>query len=57
MNFSEQLNLYIKDFSCSSQELANASGMSPTVISRYRNGQRKPKLRSSNLDSLQPKKE
>ena len=36
MNFSEQLNLYIKDFSCSSQELANASGMSPTVISRYR---------------------
>lgn len=52
MNFSEQLNLYIKDFSCSSQELANASGMSPTVISRYRNGQRKPKLRSSNLDSI-----
>ena len=52
MNFSEQLNLYIKDFSCSSQELANASGMSPTVISRYRNGQRKPKLRSSNLNSI-----
>lgn len=52
MNFSEQLNLYIKDFSCSSQELANASGMSPTVISRYRSGQRKPKLRSSNLDSI-----
>ena len=46
MNFSEQLNHYIKDFSCSSQELANASGISPAVISRYRSNQRKPKLKS-----------
>ena len=52
MNFSEQLNHYIKDFSCSSQELANASGISPAVISRYRSNQRKPKLKSSALDTL-----
>ena len=52
MNFSEQLNYYIDEFSCTSQELSNISGISPTVISRYRNGQRKPKLKSPILETL-----
>lgn len=52
MNFSEQLNEYIDKISCTSQELANASGISPAVISRYRSGQRKPKLKSPILESL-----
>ena len=52
MNFSEQLNTYIKQANCSSKQLANASGLSPAVISRYRNGERTPNIRSKQLDLL-----
>lgn len=52
MTFSEQLNTYIEDFSCSSQELSNASGLSAAVISRYRKGDRTPSLRSPQLEQL-----
>ncbi len=52
MNFSEQLNYYIDTISCSSQDLANATGISPSAISRYRKGERQPKLKSSTLESL-----
>lgn len=52
MNFSEQLNTYIKQFECSSQELVNASGLSSAVISRYRNGERTPNIRSKQLENL-----
>lgn len=52
MTFSEQLNKYIQDLGCSSQEIAKASGLSASVISRYRNGDRTPSLRSAQLKQL-----
>lgn len=52
MTFSEQLNKYIQDLGCSSQEIAKASGLSASVISRYRNGDRTPSLRSTQLKQL-----
>ena len=52
MDFTEQLNNYINKIKCSSKELSNASGLSPTVISRYRNGDRTPSIRSKQLNSL-----
>ena len=42
MTFCEQLNTYIKQIGCSSKELVNASGLSTSVISRYRRGDRSP---------------
>ena len=52
MNFTKQLNNYITKIDCSSKDLADASGLSPTVISRYRNGERTPSIRSKQLDLL-----
>ena len=52
MNFSEQLNEYMLQIDCSAKELSNISGLSPTVISRYRNGERTPSIRSTQLNSL-----
>ena len=52
MTFCEQLNEYISKIDCSSKELADTSNLSPTVISRYRNGERTPNIRSKQLESL-----
>ena len=52
MNFGEQLNEYINQIGCSSQELVNASGLSTSVISRYRRGDRTPNIRSKQLEQL-----
>lgn len=52
MTFSEQLNNYINELNCSSQELAVASGLSSTVISRYRKGTRSPNIKSKQLEHL-----
>ena len=52
MTFCEQLNTYIKQIGCSSKELINASGLSTSVISRYRRGDRKPSIRSKQLEQL-----
>ena len=52
MTFCEQLNEYILKIDCSSKELADTSTLSPTVISRYRNGERTPNIRSKQLESL-----
>ena len=52
MTFSEQLNKYIQNLGCSSQKIAKASGLSASVISRYRNGDRTPSLRSTQLKQL-----
>ena len=52
MTFCEQLNKYIEQLDCSSQELANVSGLSSTVISRYRNGDRTPRIKSKQLEHL-----
>ena len=52
MTFCEKLNNYIEQLECSSQELANASGLSSAVISRYRNGERTPNIKSKQLNQL-----
>ena len=52
MTFCEQLNKYIEQVDCTSQELVNASGLSSTVISRYRNGDRSPRIKSKQLKQL-----
>ena len=52
MTFCEQLNKYIKQIGCSSKELVNASGLSTSVISRYRRGDRKPNIRGKQLEQL-----
>ena len=52
MTFCEKLNNYIEQLECSSQELANASGLSSAVISRYRNGERTPNIKSKQLENL-----
>ena len=52
MNFGDQLNEYINRIGCSSQELVNASGLSTSVISRYRRGDRTPNIRSKQLEQL-----
>ncbi|MBR1910449.1 MAG: helix-turn-helix transcriptional regulator [Lachnospiraceae bacterium] len=52
MQFNELLNEYISELNISSKELADASGLSPTVISRYRNGNREPGSDSPQLKQL-----
>ena len=52
MDFCEQLNKYIEQLNCSSKELVIASGLSSAVISRYRNGERTPNIRSRNFSAL-----
>ena len=42
MEVSEQLNFLLEKYNCTAKELAQASGMSVSVISRYRNGTRHP---------------
>lgn len=42
MTFSNILNKYMQDIGCSSKELANASSLSQSIISRYKNGERIP---------------
>mgnify|MGYP000074478032 CR=1 FL=1 len=52
MTFCEQLNKYINQIGCSSKELVTASGLSTSVISRYRRGDRSPNIRSKQLEQL-----
>ena len=52
MSFYEVLNEYIDIIGCSARELALVSGISPTVLSRYRKGERIPKYDSKQLDLL-----
>lgn len=52
MTFSQLLNTYIEELACSGNELAEASGLSPAVISRYRGGAREPQADSPQLKQL-----
>ena len=52
MTFNEQLNEYISALECSAKELAEASGLSESVISRYRSGIRTPEVGSAQLEGL-----
>ena len=46
MKFSEELNNYLQLLNCSAQDLSNKTGLSPTLISRYLNDKRTPRLGS-----------
>lgn len=52
MNFSTLLNDYIEKLNCTSKELSKASGISETVISRYKSGDRTPKYDSKQFNDL-----
>lgn len=52
MIFCEQLNEYMEELSCTGKELAQNSGLSETVISRYRKGERVPAADSVHLRKL-----
>ena len=52
MNFKEVLNKYLKELDCSSKKLSDESGLSESVISRYRRGERTPLKNSEQLNKL-----
>ena len=52
MTFQECLNSYIEKLNCSGKELANNCGISETIISRYRKGDRIPTANSEYLKKL-----
>ena len=52
MKFKEVLNKYLKELNCSSKKLSNESGLSESVISRYRSGERTPAKNSEQLNKL-----
>lgn len=52
MNFKEVLNKYLKELDCSSKKLSDESGLSESVISRYRSGERTPLKNSEQLNKL-----
>ena len=52
MNFKEVLNKYLKELNCSSKKLSDESGLSESVISRYRSGERTPVKNSEQLNKL-----
>lgn len=52
MKFSELLNQYMNILHLTNKELSDLSGISPSVISRYRNGEREPQADSDIVDAL-----
>ena len=55
MTFSEQLNEYLSILNCSAKELSQISGLSNSVISRYRSGERVPRPESEKIKSIMQK--
>ena len=52
MKFKDILNKYLKELDCSPKKLSNESGLSESVICRYRNGERTPLKNSDQLNKL-----
>ena len=52
MEFKNILNSYIEILNCSSKDLADASGISTSTISRYRSGERVPTYQSKQFNDL-----
>ena len=50
--FHDRLNEYITRLGCSGRELAEASGLSPATISRYRGGERRPESEAERVSEL-----
>lgn len=52
MSFEKKLNDYIEILDCTSKKLADSANLSTSLISRYRNGERVPKIDSEQFDKL-----
>ena len=52
MKFTERLNEYIEQLSCTARELCNLSGISAASFSRYRNGERIPEFGTAPFERL-----
>lgn len=52
MEFSELLKSYMKELQMTAKELAEACELSPSVISRYRSGERLPAADSPQVDAI-----
>lgn len=52
MVFCDVLNRYISQLGCTARELAAASGLSATAISRYRSGEREPHRQGAEIEKL-----
>ena len=52
MKFKEVLNKYLKELDCSSKKLSDESGLSESVICRYRSGERTPAEKSEQINKL-----
>ena len=52
MQFCEQLGEYMKQYNISAKELSDISGLSPSVISRYKSGRRIPAADSEQVSML-----
>ena len=52
MKFNEVLNRYLKELNCSSKKLSTEAGLSQSVISRYRSGERTPVKESEQMNKL-----
>ena len=52
MTFNEQLNAYITKLGCTAKDLTEASGLSASVLSRYRAGSRVPEINSEQFTQL-----
>ena len=52
MEFYQIIDSYINEIGCSAKELANASEISSSVISRYRTGERTPSPNSDIINKL-----
>lgn len=49
MKFGELLDQYMKTLGCTGKELSDCSGISSSIISRYRNGEREPQMNSETV--------
>lgn len=52
MKFSEKLNAYMEQLSCSAKDICNLSGISAASFSRYRKGERVPELGAKHFEGL-----
>lgn len=52
MNFSDRLNLVFREVGCSNSDVAKLANIHPSGISRFRNGERTPTPRNSQVRSL-----
>ena len=52
MTFKDLLNEYLNEFNCNSKKISELTNISPSVISRYRSGQRRPEINSIQTDKI-----